>query len=185
MAHSNQHGFVVLCVGRLSASHKADLRPLIAAFLTMDGLPAVSTLILAGDDTQGNIAGSLGEFADSFVSSNKVVVMPNIPDTVKAALLKTADVALCMSDTFQETFGISVLEAMAAGLPVVAPSWDGYRDLRRGWRDGIPRAHSHLSRLRVSQCRIHVDRSRSCPRTTRRDRHEPDDELPRGPRQRP
>jgi glycosyltransferase involved in cell wall biosynthesis len=127
--NSDNQGFVVLCIGRFTASHKADLRPLIAAFLGSNGLPFASTLILAGDDTQGHIASSLEEFSWSFSSPRKVVVMPDISDLAKAALLKSADVALCMSDTYQETFGLSVLEAMRADLPVVAPSWDGYRDL--------------------------------------------------------
>jgi glycosyltransferase involved in cell wall biosynthesis len=122
-------GFVVLSIGRLTASHKADLRPLIAAFLTSDGLPAPVTLIVAGDDTQGHVASDLESFAHAFSSPHKLVVMPDVTTAVKQALLRVADVALCMSDTYQETFGISVLEAMAAGLPVVAPNWDGYRDI--------------------------------------------------------
>ena len=121
--------FVVLSIGRLTASHKADLRPLIAAFLTCDSLPAAATLIVAGDDTQGRIAPELECFAHSFSSPRKLVVMPDVTTAVKQALLRVADVALCMSDTYQETFGVSVLEAMAAGLPVVAPNWDGYRDI--------------------------------------------------------
>src|SRR5581483_7570476 len=125
----NDEGFVVLSIGRLSASHKADLRPLIAAFLSSNSLPASATLILAGDDTQGHIAAELERFGRTFSSSRKLVIMPNITTAVKQALLRVADVAISMSDTYQETFGISVLEAMAAGLPVVAPNWDGYRDI--------------------------------------------------------
>jgi glycosyltransferase involved in cell wall biosynthesis len=122
-------GFVLLSIGRLAASHKADLRPLIAAFLSSDLLPASATLIIAGDDTQGHIAADLERFGHTFSSSRKLVIMPDVTRAVKQALLQVADVAISMSDTYQETFGISVLEAMAAGLPVVAPNWDGYRDI--------------------------------------------------------
>jgi glycosyltransferase involved in cell wall biosynthesis len=38
-----------------------------------------------------------------------------------------ADIFLSLVDNIQETFGITPLEAMAAGLPVVASDWDGYR----------------------------------------------------------
>jgi D-inositol-3-phosphate glycosyltransferase len=122
-------GFVVISIGRFSPSHKADLRPLLAGFLTASNLPRNSTLILAGDDSQYHMAQSLAEFAQSFPSANKVVVMPDVSASMKKSLLDTADVALCLSDTYQETFGLSVLDAMAAGLPVVAPDWDGYRDI--------------------------------------------------------
>jgi starch synthase len=40
-----------------------------------------------------------------------------------------ADIFLSLSDNIQETFGITVIEAMAAELPVVASDWDGYRDI--------------------------------------------------------
>ena len=39
-----------------------------------------------------------------------------------------ADVFCSLSDNIQETFGLTPLEAMAAGLPVVASDWDGYRE---------------------------------------------------------
>jgi glycosyltransferase involved in cell wall biosynthesis len=38
-----------------------------------------------------------------------------------------SDIFLSLVDNIQETFGITPLEAMAAGLPVVASDWDGYR----------------------------------------------------------
>jgi hypothetical protein len=40
-----------------------------------------------------------------------------------------ADVFTLLPDNIQETFGLVVVEAMAAGLPVVGSDWDGYRDL--------------------------------------------------------
>ena len=39
-------------------------------------------------------------------------------------------------DNAQETFGLAVAEAMAAGLPLVASDWSGYRDLVRDGIDG-------------------------------------------------
>jgi glycosyltransferase involved in cell wall biosynthesis len=39
-----------------------------------------------------------------------------------------ADVFCSLSDNIQETYGLTPVEAMAAGLPVVAGDWDGYRD---------------------------------------------------------
>jgi glycosyltransferase involved in cell wall biosynthesis len=37
------------------------------------------------------------------------------------------DIFLSLVDNIQETFGITLPEAMAAGLPIVASDWDGYR----------------------------------------------------------
>ena len=39
-----------------------------------------------------------------------------------------ADIFCTLSDNIQESFGLTVIEAMAAGLPVVASNWNGYRD---------------------------------------------------------
>ncbi|WP_245620043.1 glycosyltransferase family 4 protein [Phenylobacterium immobile] len=53
-----------------------------------------------------------------------------------ADLWAGSDVFLSLVDNIQETFGITPLEAMAAGLPVVASDWDGYRYTVRDGRDG-------------------------------------------------
>ena len=39
-----------------------------------------------------------------------------------------SDLFVSLSDNLQETFGITPVEAMAAGLPVVVSDWDGYKD---------------------------------------------------------
>jgi starch synthase len=39
-----------------------------------------------------------------------------------------SDLFISLSDNLQETFGITPVEAMAAGLPVVVTDWDGYKD---------------------------------------------------------
>ncbi|MDP8916666.1 MAG: glycosyltransferase family 4 protein, partial [Pseudomonadota bacterium] len=48
-----------------------------------------------------------------------------------------ADVFISLVDNIQETFGITPLEAMAAGLPVVVSDWDGYRYTVRDGVDGF------------------------------------------------
>jgi glycosyltransferase involved in cell wall biosynthesis len=48
-----------------------------------------------------------------------------------------ADIFVSLSDNIQETFGLTPIEAMAAGLPVVVSDWDGYRDTVREGIDGF------------------------------------------------
>ena len=44
------------------------------------------------------------------------------------AIWSAADIFCSLTDNLQESFGLTVVEAMAAELPVVASNWDGYRD---------------------------------------------------------
>ncbi len=57
------------------------------------------------------------------------------------ALVKSSwaasDIFLSLVDNPQETFGLSPVEAMAAGLPVVVSDWDGYRYTVRDGIDGF------------------------------------------------
>ncbi len=48
-----------------------------------------------------------------------------------------ADFFLSLSDNIQETFGLTPVEAMAAGLPSVISDWDGYRETIRHGLDGF------------------------------------------------
>ncbi len=43
------------------------------------------------------------------------------------SIWSAADVFCSLSDNIQESFGLTVIEAMAAGLPTVVSNWDGYR----------------------------------------------------------
>jgi glycosyltransferase involved in cell wall biosynthesis len=52
-------------------------------------------------------------------------------------VVSAADLFLSLSDNIQETFGLTPLEAMAAGLPSVVSDWDGYRDTVRHGVDGF------------------------------------------------
>ncbi len=49
---------------------------------------------------------------------------------------RAADVFVSLSDNIQETFGLTPVEAMAAGLPVLVSDWDGYKDTVRDGVDG-------------------------------------------------
>lgn len=56
---------------------------------------------------------------------------------VRTGIWHAADIFSLMSDNIQETFGLAPLEAMAAGLPVVATDWNGFRETVRDGVDGF------------------------------------------------
>ncbi len=120
---------VLLYFGRFSAASKADLFPLLIALSAVIKRHSDSVLILAGDDTQYRIAPDLQAFAADLGCQEHVRVLPNPTTARKHQLYAMADVFVSLADSLQETFGLTLVEAMAAGLPVVASDWDGYRDL--------------------------------------------------------
>jgi hypothetical protein len=48
-----------------------------------------------------------------------------------------ADIFVSLSDNIQESFGLTPVEAMAAGLPPIVSDWDGYRGAVRDGIDGF------------------------------------------------
>ncbi len=60
----------------------------------------------------------------------------NDPEVVGGAWAGS-DIFLSLVDNIQETFGITPIEAMAAGLPVIVSDWDGYRYTVRDGQEGF------------------------------------------------
>lgn len=60
------------------------------------------------------------------------------PDfALRKALFAAADVFISPVDNIQETFGLTVIEAFASSLPVIASDIDGYTDLVSHGKDGF------------------------------------------------
>ena len=93
---------------------------------------------LGPDDTQDQVNhfNRLKEFCPH-VTFIKLGGEKPASDLQKYQSLSAADLAISLVDNVQETFGLSVAEAMSAGLPIVASDWDGYRDSVRSGIDGF------------------------------------------------
>ncbi|MCC7076668.1 MAG: glycosyltransferase family 4 protein [Acidimicrobiia bacterium] len=110
---------VVLFVGR--DEPRKGLRHLIDAFAEVrEAAPGVE-LWIAGPDTDSIRGTGIRSFG-------------RVDDTTLASLFRGADV-FCAPSTFGESFGIVLLEAMAAGTPVVATDIPGYAAVARPDRD--------------------------------------------------
>lgn len=59
------------------------------------------------------------------------------PLDVRFSIWSVADFFISFSDNIQETYGLTPVEAMAAGLPCVVTDWDGYKDTVRHGVDGF------------------------------------------------
>jgi len=130
---------VFLVPGRISPYSKMDLLPLLRAFqrLRQGGADlGGACLVLAGSPDEGaSLPGTLVNLAANI--GLRLVVARCPDEKTKKALLHRADVVVSLADNPQETFGLTLLEAAAAGKPVIASDYDGYRDLVLHGRTGL------------------------------------------------
>ena len=129
---------IALSVGRLSLRHKADWSPVLELLSRMylSGDIENMLLIIAGGGTDAEIA-----FLESMISrlglQQKVLLFPNFSPEVKTKLYRAADFYISIVDNFQETFGLTVIEAMASRLPVIISDFSGYRELVTEGKNGF------------------------------------------------
>jgi glycosyltransferase involved in cell wall biosynthesis len=129
---------VVLFFGRLSYHAKANPMPMYM------GLEAAARrtgrtlhLVLAGWFGNEATERTFREAAAAVAPSVKLICVDGRLPDVRRSVWHAADIFSSLSDNIQETFGLTPLEAMAAGLPVVVSDWDGYRESVRDGEDGI------------------------------------------------
>jgi glycosyltransferase involved in cell wall biosynthesis len=118
---------VFLCFGRL-AMDKCDLLPLLIAF---SQLPAESgaLLLVAGDDTQLRMSSPLLGIARELGCGDRVRILADVSRAAKLEILAAADVFVSPTENTQESFSLTIAEAMASGLPVVASDWGAHGEL--------------------------------------------------------
>ncbi|MDR2124396.1 MAG: glycosyltransferase family 4 protein [Desulfovibrio sp.] len=130
---------VFLVFARIAYQSKMDLLPVLRAWKRAEeyGMPrGRCALVLAGwvedgDTFDKDIAGFAANMGIGCLT------VPRPDNAGRKALYAAADVFLSPSDNLQETFGLTLLEAAASCLPVIASDFDGYRDLVSDGESGI------------------------------------------------
>ena len=136
----DEHAMVVLFTGRLSFHAKAHPAAMYAAIeAATASLPPGGRAVLVECGWFPNDA------IQRMFEAATAALCPSVEvkrlDGREAAARRTAwagaDIFCSLADNVQETFGLTPIEAKAAGLPVVVSDWDGYRCTVRDGVDGF------------------------------------------------
>ena len=121
---------VVLWTGRLElhckAHHGSSFRAMAHAAAACPKRPWV--LLMYGTAVMPSIPPALKQAATELCPDVDVRVLDGQDLPLGALARAASDMALSLVDCLQETFGLTPIEAMASGLPVVVSDWNGYRD---------------------------------------------------------
>lgn len=134
----DEDDILALWVGRLSFFEKAFPQPMFRALQQAARETGANvTFAMAGWFPTEADRGRYEEAARLHAPDVRVVFLDGNDRPLLGELWAAGDIFLSLVDNIQETFGITPLEAMAAGLPVVASDWDGYRSTVRDGVDGF------------------------------------------------
>lgn len=127
-----------LFIGRLSAHAKAHP---VAMYRALEKAASQTKkkihLIQAGWFSNDGIERSFKDGARDACPSVAHHFLDGRKPEIRRDIWHASDIFISLSDNIQETFGLTPIEAMAAGLPSIVTDWDGYRDTVRNGVDGI------------------------------------------------
>ena len=110
------HALVLLFLGRLHKKKRPDIA--VETLAACRHLPNPVHLLLAGGDEQG-LTGTLESKAEKLDCSARLHCLGHLAGRERDAAFADSDLFLMPSEPDSENFGLSALEAMAAGLPVL------------------------------------------------------------------
>ena len=120
---------VVTYVGRLNHLRKAHPLPM---FLSLqEAVRRTGTrvrLFLVGWFQNESQAKAFQELGHEFAPDVRITALDGNKTAVVADAWRITDIFMSLSDNIQETFGLTPIEAMAAGIPVVVSDWNGYKE---------------------------------------------------------
>lgn len=122
---------VLLSFGRIDPFTKSHPYPLIqAADLAQRRLDDSCNLhlVFVGQFTTDKLEIDLRDDVRKLVGRLKVHFIDGSDNKLSQQSWLGADIYLAFSDNVQETFGLTPVEAMASGLPVIVSDWNGYKE---------------------------------------------------------
>ncbi len=122
-----EKGPILLCFGRISPTEKGELLPLLRILAPLIEQHD-ARLVLAGDDTSYRMAPVVRDLAGELGYGERFSIFPDVTQAEKYRLFRAADVFLAFTDSMHGGFPLTIAEAMASGLPVVASDWGSHRD---------------------------------------------------------
>lgn len=150
---------VLLWVGRLSHAIKAHpLAMFQAAERAAEATGAPVHLVMVGYFLPKEAEPQFRKLALDICKKARVTFVASDDARFPDGLWAAGDIFLSLIDNMQESFGLTPIEAMAAGLPRVISDWDGYRDSVEDGEDGFlirttqppPQSGEELSALLLS-----------------------------------
>ena len=124
--------------GRFSLNGKAHPYAMMCAIQTAADVTGKEVvLILAGHAFNNAIEKVFAEAVATYCPRVRTLFVNGRDQTLYRRAWAAADLFISLSDSIQESFGITPLEAMAAGLPSVVSDWNGYKDTVRDGIDGF------------------------------------------------
>jgi starch synthase len=126
---------VMLFVGRLVFYAKAHPVPLyLAAERAAKRCGQRLVLLFSGWFESPQEEADFRALAAKLCPSVRTIFVDGREPEMRRNVWSAADMFISLADNIQETFGLTPIEAMAAGLPVIVADWDGYKE---SVRDGI------------------------------------------------
>ncbi len=136
----------LLWVGALAK--RKGLKYLLEAYGTLKwDYPKLRLIVVGAGEPDGDCYRIMSER-----NLKDIIFAGSVSDEIKASFYKTADI-YCSPATGNESFGIVLIEAMAAGTPLVATNIEGYSSVITNERNGllVPPKNAHEIAKNISR----------------------------------